>query len=735
MKRTQTVASALVVLGLAASAVAAERRVEDLIPADAILALCTYGGNPDVEQTALYQLIQEPEVQEWLGSVWKSVTAVDQPQAQFALAMLRANLPTIRQLLKSQIGIAVLPGGGGAPQVLVAIRVGKAREAVMQLLGPLLAMAGRGGRKGQVAGMEVTMLGPGGACYGFQGDTLFFTSATGALERALAPQTAKLSSLPSFQRALGMGSSPIGLLAYNHVALMKAFGPMIPDEVKTFLAGTGLDKSELIALRLGAKGRALVGSGVIRTQGPRTGLLAAFPARPVDRALLKLAPRDAGVVWAASVSPPHLYTGVVGVIHTMAAPAGVDFRGGLGEFEGRAGVSLERDVFAALGEDVVVTTSGKSFLPALIISVAARDGARFDAAVPKLVAQLDVAVKADFGDEAGAALKTIEFRGHTIRYLATPGLLMPFAPCYARAGGRVVFGLTPVHLKDYLQFLDAGEPSVLDNPRFQALADRVPANAASVGYSDVGEGVIQLYSILGPLLTVVQGIPGIPLELDLANLPSKRVLRKHLFGSISYTYATEDTLVYECQSPFGFGFIGPAPSGAPAALLLGVGAGMAVPAIVRARGEARRVVSMNNMRQIQMASMVFLNDHAGLLPASLDVLVKGKLLADGKILVAPNDPDPPKGPGGLPCSYVYFLDAYPRLKVRMDAIPNPARTPVLWERQAFGRGRRGGFMRRRNVAFADGHVETVFGDRFGELKREVDALLKTLAEKQGMGKF
>ncbi len=734
MKRHVPLMLSLLALSLAGAVTGAEPSVEDLLPADAILAVCYYGDNPDIQKTALHQLMQEPEVREWLTSVRETVRGANQLAAGF----LGINVATLTPLLGSRLGFALLPGAGGAPQVLVVAKVGKegdARNAVGQFLNQI---ARAGGARQQVGGIEVIPLGPGGACFGFRDEYLFVSTSTQALERALSPQAPKLSGLPSFRRALGMGSSPVAVVAYNHVATMEAFGPMVPPELTAVLDGLGVGQTELLVLRLGAKGRALVGTGVVQTHGERKGLLKALAAPPVDKALLKLVPRGASIAWVSNVSPEELYASVIGFIHVVGAAAmEEDLRGGLAAFEAKAGVNLRKDIFGSLARGTAVTTSGKSLIPALIISLTLKDGDRFEQSLAKLVAELDKFIKAEAGQEAGAALRTIKFGEHTIRYLATPGVPVPLAPCYARAGGRLILALSPIHLKDYLMFLDGEEPSILDNPGFQKRVQLVPDNAISIGYSDAGEAFIELYSFLGPLLTAAQGVPNNPLAMDFANLPSKRTLRKHLFGSISYTYATKNTLVYECQSPFGVPFVGPAPAGAPAVVFLGVGAAMVLPALGRARGEARRTVSLNNMRQLAMACLMFVQERKGVLPSGLADLFKNKLIEDPKLLVAPNDRAPPKGADGRPCSYVYFLDAQPRLKVKLAAVQNVAATPLLWEREAFGRRgpRRGPRRRLRGVAFMDGHVEMVGEPRFLALKAQLDALLRKLAEKQGIGQF
>jgi len=702
----------LAALALVGPALAAETSIEHHLPADAILTLCYYGDNPDIEKTALAQLLKEPEVTEWLASVRTAIGGANQLLAAF----LRVNPALLQPLLGCRVGLAVLPpaGQGGPPAVLLVARLGApgslAREQTNAFLGQVGGAIGLAAQKLQLAGLDATQLGPGpdGLCYGVRDEFLFFSSSRATLERALAANTPKLADQASFQGTGASSGSPVALLLYDHTAVMERFGAEMPPEARALFGALGLDGVRAAGVRLGAKDRALVGSFLIQTTGERRGLVRALAGAPVDRALFKLAPRDAGVAWITSTDPTELYDLAIGAIGAVT-PQG-EVAAAIAGFGKVAGLDLRADLFGSLAPGAVITTSGRSLLPALIVSLGLKDGDRLDAAMAKLVVQLDRAIKAE-DDEAGAELRSIASGAHTIRYLATPGIGVPLAPCYARRGDRVIFALTPIHLKDYLAFLDAGEPTILDAPGFQQMAALVPKEATSVAYSDFGEAFVSGYAILGPFLTLVHAIPGNPVPIDLANLPSIRTVRKHMFPAISYSYATKDAIISETHSPIGVSAIGPA----PAAFLLGVGAGLTLPAIASARGAARNTVSMNNLRQISMALILHDQDR-GALPPNLAALLDAKLIQDPAMLVAPNDPAPPQV-GGKACSYTYFLDGQAGAKLRFAEIEDAAGTPVVWERLPFRQGLRA-------VAFADGHVEAMAEPDFQRALERVDKALK-----------
>lgn len=710
-------------VALAGAGLAGQIDVQDLLPADAIVAVCYYGDSTDLEKTAMYQLLQEPEVREWLTSLRQTLVGAN----QLAAAFLRVNLLQLKPLLGCQIGLAVMPAAGpalGAPvDVLLVAKVGdaqaNARQSTLGLLTQIGAMMPAGIQKVQVGGIEMTRLGVGpiGLLYGFRDDYLLLSTSQATMERALGGQGGTLATVKGFQRAAKLGGSPVALGLYNHVAVMERLGAAAPPEALAVMAELGLNEVRSAGFRLGARGRALVSTIFVQTAGERKGLLKVLAADPIDRELTKLIPRDAAIASVSNIDAGALYDTVLAVAQIVAGMQDIQVRQVVADFEQQAGVNLRKDLVASMGRGTVVTTAGESLLPALVISQAVTDGDKIEKSLAALVKQLDVLIKAEAGDHASAAIKSIAFGKHTIRYLVTPGVPVPLAPCYARVGDRMVFAVSPIHLKDYLLFLDGAEPSLLENRDFMAMEKLIPKDAVSYSYSDFGRSFVGIYRMVGPLLTAAHGIPRNPVAIDLANMPAARTIQKHMFGAVSYMYATEDMVVWECHSPLGIETIGPL----PAVIVGGVGAGILMPALTRARGAARATVSMNNLKQIGMACMMHTADHNGELPPNFGALLKGNVIT-AQILVAPND-RAPRAVGGQATSYVYLLDEAPGLKLKIGDVPNPPMVPLAWERRPFGR-------RGRNVVFVDGHVEAMREPVFQQRITRVRTWLKKKVQEQ-----
>jgi prepilin-type processing-associated H-X9-DG protein len=205
---------------------------------------------------------------------------------------------------------------------------------------------------------------------------------------------------------------------------------------------------------------------------------------------------------------------------------------------------------------------------------------------------------------------------------------------------------------------------------------------------------------------------GLPEALDVANMPSSRLLRRYARGTVAYTVyeGGRYRAVAEGDGMFAL---------SPHMLPFGVGAGLAamvVPAISRARNQARLIRDRNNLNQLAMGFATYLNEHGDnrFYPSGIGELFDKGVLQDKGVLISPLDRNPPKLPNGLPCSYVSCFDRHPKREFRDDFPPNLI---MAWDRQAFIAGR-------RNVMFFDSHVEAIDEARFQELLRQLDEQVK-----------
>ena len=144
----------------------------------------------------------------------------------------------------------------------------------------------------------------------------------------------------------------------------------------------------------------------------------------------------------------------------------------------------------------------------------------------------------------------------------------------------------------------------------------------------------------------------------------------------------------------------------------GMLAGMLLPALSRARGEARKAVCKSNLKQVGLAVAMFRNDHDDLMPERLDDLYDEYLTAR-KILKCPNAPKAAGVEGDLLSSYRYVGS--------LPATTDPA--AVVAYDKAGNHGTEW-----RNALFYDGHVEWIPEAQFKQrLQQSLSALRRNTA--------
>jgi prepilin-type processing-associated H-X9-DG protein len=142
-----------------------------------------------------------------------------------------------------------------------------------------------------------------------------------------------------------------------------------------------------------------------------------------------------------------------------------------------------------------------------------------------------------------------------------------------------------------------------------------------------------------------------------------------------------------------------------------IGAGVLMPALGRARQQARGVVSMSNLKQLGLATHMYADDHDGKFPEGFEQM--WDYYKNSKILESPQKPTGFDGP-----SYIY-------VKGHSLAVKSPHRQIVVYENP--------GYLRDNIPAlFLDGHVERMTRGRFVEA---LEATYKQLGREMPEIKF
>lgn len=720
--RTSWVLVAL--FAVAAVASSGERQAASYVPADCWLTVCWDGSPPGMDETALHKFLAEPEM--------KAALAQFQPLLDLLSAQMQEDVgidfgPALVAMLRGQVafGLGAPKAGAGDPSVVVAVQLGgagdPARAALERLFQETREKAKPDSIKalavGEVKGTALVDKDGDPHHFAFHGGYLIDASTEALFRKAVAGEGRELPA----ERALLR-------VRYDHQAMRKHFAEQIGGDPQAMLEALGINAIRSAEVAMVPRAKRLVTEVTVdMPDAAKAGGVAKWfsDPTPVDRELLKRVPKNTTMFIASSMDLGGLWDSIWETAAKANPRETEQARAGLAEFEGKLGFKLRERFLGSLDRGTLLMST-PGLAGALgssgVIVQRVKDAKALEQALTQLVNRLDLLLMDQVRGPMGAVrteLRPFKYRGHTCRYLWLMGapalMLLGWAPCYAIVGDAVVFARHPLDLKDYLDFVADKGPTILENADFRKLEPLVPKGASMISYGEWSEAFISLYNTFAPFAQLAQGFPKqmeLPQALDLANMPSSRLLRRYSRGTIAYGGYADGRYRVAFQGD-GVTFLSPhmAPTATVAIL-----AGMLLPALARARGEARLIRDRNNLNQIARGCATYLNEHGDnrRYPTSLAELVEKGVMPDRNVFISPLDPNPPELKKGFRCSYVSCFERHPKRQFLDDFPPNII---MAWDREPFLVGR-------RNVLFFDSHVEVMDEERFQENLRLLDEQVK-----------
>ncbi|MEZ6243478.1 MAG: hypothetical protein R3B57_10595 [Phycisphaerales bacterium] len=371
----------------------------------------------------------------------------------------------------------------------------------------------------------------------------------------------------------------------------------------------------------------------------------------------------------------------------------------LGELSEEFGVDVRAQIVDNLGPRMLVyqsdSTGGGGLLSSILVAELADADAFIDAHA-KLVDKFNAVA----ADEANGYLRIAsrEHNGVEVYTLTTPGLPIPLELSWAVAHGTLVVGASPTSLEGALAQLDNPAHSVLENPLFQqAVGGMMPAaGASSITFADTprlarrGYGMTSLLtsaiangtrspispdrvttSLMPPFASFVEGVR--PSGTVASWEGDDYVVRMSADRSFLVLVASATASLSDVQ-----GLIAPA-----------VGAGMALPALARARESARQVKSATLVRAVMQGVIIYGANHNDAMPESFDVLIDEGIITP-EMLVSPFGP---ASDGGQDIAVWFALPGEQAFAYEADQIVAIDRAMLLET----------GYL--TSVGFADNHVE------------------------------
>jgi len=697
------------VLALMAPCIAGAEELDVYVGADALLYVYMNSEAPGVAGTNLARLMEEPEI----VALVDYLKGMARKNSQLSAESSEISIEDLSAALSGEVAFAVLMADADTtaapsanrpmPSVVALIRTGgedsASARAIAKVEKTMIQLSAVPATKKMVAGVEVTVLEykdlERKIFIARKGDIFMVALGGDAIEKTLA-HTNSLGENAVFKRirkSLGASNGSL-FIHYNHQKLMDHVNAGVAPMARPVIDALGLNSLLAVDVRLAAEGKGYKTSGLLSFR-ERKGIFSLADGA-VSEKLLKMAPRASFAVIAASISPRSVYRMIA-----VAANGGMEPPDGgappipIVMAENMLGLSVEKDILRALGgQYMLIVTPGPGIIstPAVTVVAELKDVEAFMRVEKAIVRLLVKGIQAGSNRPGGASpasapdspIKRMEFENCVIRFYSKPGGRAIIVPSYTIKDKHFIFSTSPQALKNYLLFLKGTGPDITASEDFKTVAAKVFAEPEMILYMDTMAVFKQVYSVV-PMLLGFMGEGGMGI---MGKLPPVTLFDKYLFGAICVLKGGADSIRLEAYSPTGMREF---------AVLAPVGAGLMIPALVRARAQARSVSCRSNLRQIGLAIAMYSADNGGAAPQSLNELVTKKYLSkkSSKALWCPSSA---KKQTGVETNYVYrkeFADVTLKLH-------NAAGEPVVWDNPH--EGRHGDTI---NVLYNDGSVRSV----------------------------
>jgi hypothetical protein len=697
----------LLVVGFAwASAAWGASAVEELtkrLPDD-VIAFAGISGDDalkgDFEKTALGRIWNDQGVRTFYQSVKKELVAKAAEKSgdpnvseEVDLVLDYVRLALSRPIV---VGVAQVPVEGGPPIAGFAILDAGGRKAeFITVLGKLEAMVGQEGIVDkEIGSLKVRAMAEDGGVplyWGWAGDcfVVAVNDAKGAAVKYLSQPRATASA------ALGKvpGSGDACVVAADVQRVRELVGSIIRQEsgdkdANTFTAALkklGCTEVKTFCARAGFAGPDVVVQAFVEMPTPPGGVFAM--CKPIDPAWFGAVDARAITASAANWDLAGLYDTILDTVKSAAPDEVEDIEEGIKDLESEIKMKIRDDLLASLAGPMVsyslpAGAIAEAPMGGVVVAAKLKDAAGFEKSV--------TAIGEFIAQQSEGVLQISEQKqddGSTLHiWTIAPVAIMGIRPTWSIASDHVVIGssmeLCNLGVKQLVS-KGADGKSLLDTEGYKKVAAGLPQNIHNLSYVDSAVQFTQIMmqaQQVWPMATMLALQENVKLP---TMLPSLTHIIKDLGPSVDYCYVAPDGLRSLYRGP-GIEVSLAAVAGSA------FGAGVAMPALARAREQARTAASMSNLKQLGLAVIMYADDHDGKTPSDLEQAKP--YYRDSKILESPRKPDWFDGP-----SYIYIPD--------QTTAGNVAGNIVAYENPEFG-------MDKILVLFLDGHVEAMEPDRF-----------------------
>ncbi|MCE9606523.1 MAG: DUF1559 domain-containing protein [Planctomycetia bacterium] len=633
--------------------------LQSAVPPKALVYVSHSGSTaPDAKSTnQIEQLLAEPEIQGFLGEVkrlidegLKRVPANNEKEK-----ILTAALPVIGKTLLvrpsmfylSEVKVPPEQPTGNAAFVVAAGDQVEPLTAALEELERLLLMnvpPNQTIERTEVGGAKLhKMPMPPGAppvVWGVKDQYVFIAVGEQEAETIVARLTAKAAPpewLAQLQAELDLKRTS-GLFYFNAQAviaqaepLLKQFARAPPplDDVSKLLDISGLRHLKHIALAAGLNDTVAVSKVLIAHDGTTAGLLDIGQAKPLTAADFKTIPRNADIAFVGRFAPQGMYARLLELVEKVEPGVRKKTEAQLAEADEQLGFSIQNDLLAGLGDTWTFYNSseeGGLLLTGLCASVGVRDQAKLEKVIEQALRIIAAQVRTR-DDQPAFGVRKTEVDGKTISFIQVTAEVSPVAPAWCFTDDRLIFALSPQMVRASISRPES-EGSLGD---IAEVAEHLKTgDVTSLSYSDTtlllrfGYSYAQYIATLGASALEKE----IGIRTDISKFPSLGSIRRHMRPAVSVTRQTKTGILLESYAT------GPSIDAVTVPFVVGAGAGLLVPAVQKARETAASASSLNNLRQITLAMILYATEK-GTLPPRVIKSPAGKPLLSWRVAILP----------------------------------------------------------------------------------------------------
>ena len=688
---------------------------ETMLPADtkALVSFPNLAASRErLAKTALHDILHDEAVRDALGPLMPRIDGVATALKSGLAEAVGLQLTDLDPLLSGGVALALLDFDtkDRSHPVDVAVLVqpadGKAFDAVLEkAVGKRdrHVFAGTEVQTARVRGRAVHIAAANGV--------RIITSRRSAMEKIIGLTRKEgadsLASSATFKQAMReVEEKGRDLRVYVNVrAIAAQLEPSGRSRSSFFVGLTGIGAVEAIGVGASFEGKGIADAVYVHAPGERRGLIKLLSADTADKRLLAYVPKNAAKCAIGRLDIGQLW-GEIGAVFARSSPREHNqFVEGVKQFEAMVGINLANDIFAAMGDGLVVYATDS---PAqartwgfgqLVIMLTVKDKTKIESAIAKLT---QFAASSSHGRAIWQRSQHREIAVHSLN----DGGRSPVAPAYAVTDKFLIVGLSAQSVREAIDQLADPTDNITKAPNFVRAASYVPKDYGALKYTDEAKALAALAravdGTLAPLLRLGLFRSGGPQQGTLGFAPLATAAGKHLFGSVATLKSDEKGIRIDGYSPLG---AHTGPTAVPA-----LAAAAFLPRMFHARSSARRAVCKSNLKQLGLAIIMYSNDYNEHYPLKLADLFDQYITAR-KVFACPEDSNPVPIGNGIRCSYRY-LGGLP--------ITTDPQVMIAYERTANHR------MKGRNALFYDGHVEWISETRLAErLKRSYELVKKS----------